>query len=252
MKARHLLAAAFFWIAVFLISGCSPTGEIATAESSITAVHGPLPCVGDLPLRGYVDVFSAGAYGGTCERYRGDFSTGSSHVGITLRPSFPVRSARISAQHIQGYVATWTRICQVADGPSYAPCGSGLGHQMITLQTPSTTTVNFVPFAAPVIVVGYVATCMPTADWYAQQVGQALPYPRPPANDAYPAAVTWQRCGYSFDQSGLEATVPSDGFGDPIHLYTPSGFDTECLIDARQPPIAPGAPPALAIAVYGC
>lgn len=251
---KFFLSATAALLASFLAAGCGPgVGWEPGTTSQALISHGPTSCSGSPPPDwNYADIFAAPSYNGGCQRWRGDMNIGSQHIGFVITPTFPAKSIKISTVYrpLAG-LSTSATVCQgAATGPSYAPCAwSG---STIFLSSGGTNAATFFPWTPTVVVLGATPYCPNTADWYAAQGGHPLPYPRAPAGDSYPAALSWTSCGYTFDGSGLPAYVATDNAGHPINLPTASGFNVECIIDPAQPPIAPGAPAGKVVAVYGC
>ncbi len=186
--------------------GCgTPPEPIAatTAPLYVDAVsggHGPFPCSGAIPARGYVDIFDGWSpYSGNCQRWRGDMAdgTGYQHLGFLVHPAMWVTSMRVSPR---GTDVTRADVCA---GQAALPSGcDGNGGFNTTADVPA------MGFAPTTLRIQYTSWCPATAAFKHLRQGTG-------ANAL-------------FDAGNRAAVVITDDFGHP--LYEPNGTSlaTDC------------------------
>lgn len=225
MKPLLYLAAAALAGVLVTNAGCEPPPDATSTTSHALANHGPLVYSPAIPEYDYADLCSGTYLTGTCERWRGDFATGSGHIGYAITPSFAVRSMRIST------TGTSATVCRGPDtGPTYAPCAVA-GTSYFQTSTYSGTTRNILPWAPTRVYLGEFPLCPYLADRQAIASGQPLPWPHVPDGGAWPAPTVRVDCGRAFDGSGYTQMVAADAFGHPVFIPTATGISGECIGD---------------------
>lgn len=212
-----------------LALACSSQPETATTSAALVS-HGPLAYSSTIPEYDYADLCSGTYLTGTCERWRGDFSTGSGHIGYAITPSFAAQSIRISG------TGTTATVCRGPDtGPVSAPCAVA-GTSSFQMSSTGLTFRNLLSWCAEGIscsptrvYLGETPLCPYLADQQAIAAGKPLPWPHVPDGGAWPAPAVRTDCGHAFDGSGYEQFVATDLYGHPIFIPTASGIAGECI-----------------------